>query len=884
MKGGGESHRWRIWEGGVLGLAWLAIVVCDRVWLAIDHHVPDWDEADYLTGALNYGRAIGSLLGGDWGDRVTGEWWTSLWLLSSKIPPLVYIVAGGMTHWIGRSADAALWVNAIAALVLLTATYGLGRCLFDNVDRGESEPQSHPQQFGIGFWAALLVLVLPGVLTVRRIFVLDYAVCAAVAAIWWGLTRWRRSGDGWRDRDGWLWAIAVGLIGGLGLMVKQTVVLFTIVPVLWIVIGALWQRRWARVVQTIAALWVSSWVWGGWYGTNWLLILTSGKRATVDSAIAEGDPSVWSWRAWTYYLDDLPDRAYPWLLGLAIGGGLLTVWRSKFAASQISGNPASHPFKAQTRSDSDRWLLVISIGAYVLGALSPNKDPRYILPEVAILAIWLALGLSVWSWKLRMIAIALAFTANIAQTWPTSDPQASPDRAYAGANYPHAAIVAAVCVRWNRLHGRRSACMPSTKTVNQHNLNFYGAIADFAIYGRQVGTIAEQVPADIRALSWFLVKTGDPGSVPESYAAMVEQIRHGGEFERFGRWDLPDGEMIEVYRKIERSVEIAATVQPGSPALPASISGIALALDLPKQAIPGSIVPVTYRWTGNWEALRDRVMLLGWHNSKSTTAERPAWIHDRAVTAGNLTLKPLADGDPHSCRSRPANCTFEIIDRTAMQIPAEIAPGRYQLQARSLDPRDRDPQAVTLQASDTMIEIVASSSNPSNPSNFSNSLTTADPRSRELDLSQQLRQLAALMPQGLDQLDHIFSDISRINQYDPTQDYLDQTIAALEFRLQIDPRLDWAYTIAIAQLLKKRIDPAIAAFDRITQLDPANPYGWAYLAVVETIGLHPHAAYRSIDRAIAIAPTIPEFHTLRGVLAILYGNLSQARQDLAPSP
>jgi tetratricopeptide (TPR) repeat protein len=140
------------------------------------------------------------------------------------------------------------------------------------------------------------------------------------------------------------------------------------------------------------------------------------------------------------------------------------------------------------------------------------------------------------------------------------------------------------------------------------------------------------------------------------------------------------------------------------------------------------------------------------------------------------------------------------------------------------------------------------------------------------------------MPQGLDQLDYVFREIARINQYDPTQDYLDRTIAALEFRLQSDPRIDWAYAIAIAQLLKKRIKPAIAAFERITQIDPANPYGWAYLAVVETIGIHPHAAYDAIDRAIAIAPTIPEFHTLRGVLAILYGNLSQARQDLAPSP
>jgi tetratricopeptide (TPR) repeat protein len=214
-----------------------------------------------------------------------------------------------------------------------------------------------------------------------------------------------------------------------------------------------------------------------------------------------------------------------------------------------------------------------------------------------------------------------------------------------------------------------------------------------------------------------------------------------------------------------------------------------------------------------------------------------------------------------------------------MQIPADIAPGRYRLHARSLDPRDHDPQAVALPPSDITIEIVASSSNPSN---FSNVLTATDPRSPELDLSQQIRHLAALMPQGLDQLDYVFREIARINQYDPTQDYLDRTIAALEFRLQDDPRLDWAYTVALAQLLKKRVEPAIAAFDRVTQIDPGNPYGWAYRAVVETIGLHPHAAYRSIDRAIAIQPTIPEFHTLRGVLAILYGNLDQARRDLAP--
>jgi len=869
---------WRyLWRGerGLLVAAWLASVLVDRLWLVLDRHVPDWDEADYITGALNYGKALADAT---WQDWFSEAWWTELWLLSSKIPPLLYLLAGGLTNSLGRSADAALWTNAIAMAVLVAATYGLGRQIAGDRSR-----------FGIGFWAALLVLVLPGLLAVRRVFLLDYAVCAAVAAIWWALTRWRATDGGGSiggslggSLGGWGWAAIVGLVGGCGLMVKQTVVLFALVPVLWILgeavlVKAGRRRNWARFGQAILAFWISSWIWGGWYGTNWLLILTSGKRATVDSALAEGDPSLLNPRAWTYYLEGLPDRASWLLLGLAIVGASIAAYRAMavpFAVDRASRSRIDWP-----------WFWAIAGGGYLLCSLNVNKDPRYILPEAAILAIGLAIGLAFWPWRLRAIAIAIVALFGLGQSWPTTAVTASHLRAYTGMPYPHAEIVTAM--RESAPFARQTiGVLPSTATVNQHNVNLRGAIADFSVYGRQVGTREDFIEADVRALPWFLLKTGDPGSVPATYSATVDRVRQDESFERFGLWWLPNGEAIEVYRQRLRDVTIAAQPHPRPHILDNSLCSMpdpsqscaadTLGIDLTvrDRVRPGELVNVRFRWSGVWEVLRDRVVLLGWY---AAGTDRPAWIFDRAVAAGNLAAIPLADGDPESCRSRPDACLFEIDERAAMQIPADADAGPYRLRASILDPET----GTATELPDAIATIVIDPDRPIEPAALA--APAADPPAPALDLGQQLRQLASLMPDGLERLDRVFLEVGRINQYDPTQDYLDRTIAALDYRLESDPRRDWAYTVALAQLLNKRVDAAIAAFDRVTQIDPDDPYGWAYLAIVETIAIHPHAAYRAIDRAVALAPDIPEFRTLRGVLALTRGNLVGARRDLAAS-
>ena len=65
------------WQNiGILLVIWLLGAVVDLVWLKCDRAIPSWDQADYLTGSLNYYQALQNP---GWLDS---QWWSSLWLLS----------------------------------------------------------------------------------------------------------------------------------------------------------------------------------------------------------------------------------------------------------------------------------------------------------------------------------------------------------------------------------------------------------------------------------------------------------------------------------------------------------------------------------------------------------------------------------------------------------------------------------------------------------------------------------------------------------------------------------------------------------------------------------------------------------------------------------
>ncbi|MEG4855483.1 phospholipid carrier-dependent glycosyltransferase [Microcoleus sp. B5-D4] len=884
----------------VLGIIWLLGAISDRLWFALDRSVPAWDQADYLTSTLKYLQAL------QHPQWLSGEWWTSFWLLSTKIPPLAYILTVPFLQVFGTGGDRATLVHLLFSAILLASVYNLGVQLFNRQ---------------VGLWAAAICVLLPGLYRFRLQFLLDYPLTAAITFAFYCLTMWkqesgrhdtafdadtrmnygeegeiRKKEEGRHDTDfgadtrmnygeegeffslsrsSWFWAIAFGISLGLSILVKHTTVLFLFTPIVWLAVGAVRQKAWGRLGQLTGALLLSVAVFGPWAKTNWLLILTGGKRATVDSAIAEGDPGINTIDAWIYYGQHLPEQI-SWPLLLIPLVGLILYWRRRQNSSSI------------LHLNSCRWLAVFWGGAYLINSLNINKDDRYVIPYLPVLSIFLAYCLTLWPsrWgrQIRWGTIGLAILPMLFHLWPLGGAFGhslvqiiSPGNShypYLGKEWPHREVIAEIIDKEPYLQSTLGV-LPSTPEINQHNLNFYGALANFQVYGRQVGTNLKDVPQDVRSLSWFVTKTGPQGSIRErikkAQNAAVNAIEKGDKFELDKTWILPDYTNLNLYRKRVQPVEIQPLNEGRSQV---QLDRVTVAA----KAVPGVALPVTYTWSGPWQQLQSGLVLVTWENQQSgdiPPGQTFRILHDRAI--GQATLHPgMLEADKFAVG-------FRVVDRTAMLPPANIAPGTYNLQATYLNRKTGETYPINVPAVSVKIEAepldMRSKAEPGNEEKAPGNVDNTD--KPELDLVTQLRAMAVNLPKGLPGLEPVFEQIGRINQYDPIQDYTVQAEQALEYRLKQEPNnLELAYALAFSRVLQQNVQSAIAALEKVTQLDSKNPYAYAYLAFVHLYGWHPKAAQTALKPALALNSNLPEIRILNGVAQLMQGNLIQAWQDL----
>ncbi|WP_040898742.1 glycosyltransferase family 39 protein [Xenococcus sp. PCC 7305] len=823
----------------ILVVIWLIVTACDRLWFFLDHSVPAWDQADYLNGALNYWHALQNP------QLFDGDWWRSFWLISSKIPPLHYILTTPLINLWGTSADAASLVMIFYNALLLISIYGLGTALFNA---------------NIGLWAAGLCQVLPGLYYYRLEFLLDYPLTAIVAFSFYLLTLWKIG-----KKKSWLLAIAFGLSFGFALLLKQTALFFLFVPIVWVLSACIKDRQWLRVSQLITAFFASLVVFYPWYRTNWLLILTSGKRATLDSAIAEGDPALNSLDAWTYYIKILPYLLSWHILIIPLVVFFLYLIYRFLPHASISRFPHN--------KNNLKWLVIYLIGGYLLSSVNINKDARYILPLLPVLSLmiaiallswrirwqqrilWVTIGLSIGLMLLNMFPLGLNFIAHSLSPRVEHYP-------YSGTKYPNAEVVQEI-MRTSPYLRSTLGVLPSTPAINQHNFSFYGGQNNFQVVGRQVGIRLEEINQDANSLDWFLTKTGDQGSIPEAQQAITKLIETGGDFKLQKDWTLPDNSTLKLYHRSQPLVTVEKLEAFVNNSEENKINETIKLSEIifPDTAAPGIPIPVTYQWQGTWKQLQQGIVLLTWQLDQNLVSnlnqtdkvKDSSWLHDHGIGMGML-----ADSK-HDQQS-----LFQVTETTAMLAPENIITGDYKLTATYLDRQTKETYPIAIP--DTKITVDPNAANIPAP---------------ELDLVTQLRTIAPNMGQDITGLDPIFAQTARINQYDGKQDYLAQTELALSYRLAQDDitlqqRLDWTYAVGLAQVLQQDVGGAIASFKSLTELDSNNPYNYAYLAFVYLYDWKPRLATKELNIALKINPDIPEVKTLSGVAAIMRGNFVKA--------
>jgi hypothetical protein len=535
-------------------------------------------------------------------------------------------------------------------------------------------------------------------------------------------------------------------------------------------------------------------------------------------------------------------------------------------------------------------LIVYLVGGYLICSLNINKDFRYTLPLLPIISIILACGLTLlprqWGKQVRLITVSLAAILMLLNLWPVGGYAGqmfagwlSPGgdrRAYLGKEWPHQEVIAEI-IKSEPFLQTTLGVLPSTPEINQHNLNYYGALQNWQVYGRQVGTNLEQVPQDARSLSWFVTKTNNQGSVnriKKAQAAMVKTIENSGEFQLEKTWQLPDNSNLNLYRRPLPLVEVYPLSEPRQK----------VKLDyaiLPEKAPPGKPVPITYKWSGSWEQLQSGLLLLTYRRTdkmsgtdkmsvlRDTTNPLnplqnplPIFLQDRAIGMGRLH-PGLIKGD--KLEANKSEVGFEVIERLGMLPPANIPGGNYVLEATYLNRKTGESYPINI-SPPVKLEIEEGAIALSAP---------------ELDLVTQLRGLSAELPKGIEGLEKVFSEVARINQYDPIQDYTVVAEQTLKYRLQGEPNnLELAYNLALAEVLQQDVKGAIAALKKVTELDPLNSFARAYLGFVYLYDWNPKPAEVALKKALELNPNSPEIRALNGVAELMQGNVIGAWRDL----
>jgi 4-amino-4-deoxy-L-arabinose transferase-like glycosyltransferase len=810
-----------------LSIIWLGSNVCDRLWLRLDRSPPAWDQSNHLTLSLKYLNALQNP------QFLDGHWWRSFWMLSTKYPPLTYILTAPFQAVFGTGNDRALLVNFLYSAILLLSVYGIGKTLFNSQ---------------VGLWGAGLCVLFPRLYEVRLNYLIDTPLMTFTVATFCCLTVWR---DRKTRSQQWFWTILFGISLGLALMTKQSVMFFLVVPLFWLGISYLWQRKWERIAQLITSFVVSVLIWGFWYRTNWIYLFSTAQNSNAIPATLEGDPPLNTIAAWTYYWNDLP-KAVSWVLLIVPLVGLILHLLGRFSG-ELDNKKAAKGIA---------WLALYFISAYLICSAIFNKDNRYIMSYLPILAVFLGYCLTLWRGKWQSISwltVAIAILIMGSKLFPIPGmggiAQAlSPGNLtypYLGAEVPNAEVIEEIIQTTPHLRATLGV-IPSTPSINHDTLNYFGALRNRQVYARELGATTEQVAQDERSLEWLLTKTGDNGMAKEAQLALAKDLEKDSAFRLQKSWQLSDNTVLKLYHRQLPSV----TVQP----LSQTKKKIHLdSVVAPSEVPPNGPIPVTYKWSGSGEELESGLVLLTW-GQKGNARFHSFWLHDRAIGMGNLSLGS-------------SQKAFRVTEVTAMFPDKDVVPGTYTLTATYLNRKTGETYPIAVPSHSIKID-------PQVPP-----LT-----SPVLDFVTQLRRLALNLPKGIEGLDPVFEQVARLNQYDPTQDYLKQSELTLNYRLThevknlctiVHKKLDWTYGLVLARVLQENPEGAIAALKSLVQLDPNNAFAHAYLAFVYLYDWQPKAAQQALQPALTLQPNVPEIQALKGIAALMQGNLIEAWKTIA---
>ncbi len=505
-------------------LIWLLSTGLDRLWWDNYSGLPSWDQADYLNSALDHGRALGLIQGGQW------HGWGALLDLSPKIPPLASLINGSIIAIAGDSPSQAAWSLSIWNGVLLVSVAAWGLCL-----RGKD----------LALLATMFVALIPALLELRSDYVLEMPLTALITLSLWRLGCWCDPNKGGK----WIQAIFASISCAAAILIKQSALLVLLPALIWATVIAI-RKGSSSILQVFTGLGLVLFSVIPWLKHNWITTIGGTNRAVFESAVKEGDPSLLSLDNWIWYPRLIPGQVGWLLLVIGISGALLLLlFRPKKLLLQKSNIPFNDNKQAW------QWLLVVLVGSWVLTSINPNKGDRYIAPLLPLLILCLSRGWIQWrlwgesylkrnSFKEFPFVLIVGLLATLPTAWSSQTallkkggrgPLEEIVKTAGGAN-PNSAKTTVIVV-------------PSTPDLNQHNVSYFGRRNGGSLVGRQLGSNINDIEPLLSHGQWVILAEGELGSVRSSAIELDKAVRMSGFFEKLKSFPRKNGGSYSLWKR-----------------------------------------------------------------------------------------------------------------------------------------------------------------------------------------------------------------------------------------------------------------------------------------------------------------------------------------------
>jgi 4-amino-4-deoxy-L-arabinose transferase-like glycosyltransferase len=769
-------------DAAKLILIWLLSAILDITWFQLDNSIPSWDQSAHLSGALTYHHYLQNL------DIFNSTWWAGFWRLSDSYRgPFVYIVTVPFLQIFGLGYDQAGLVNLLFTAIISIGVYYLGKHLFN------------PQ---VGLWSAIFSVLFPSLIIARTDYLIDYGLTATVIYSFTCLTFWKSTESRLKS-----WLFSVGFAVGLGLIMltKITGFFFLFFPGLWFLGANIKQKNWGKLLQSVISLMITWGVCGSWYGHNWLTIITSALSANR-VGIIEGDPGPNTLSGWLYYAQKMPDMISFPLLIIPIVSVIFYKWK----------NP-----QVKIVNFSLIWLSVFCFGAYFLCSLGTNKDLRFILPFLPGLAIifsyFINLFATNWGKFLRWFMVGITTIIIMNSLFIHG-----PHLVYRGSPFPHDDIINTMAKNNPYLSANLGIIDNNSAEINAFTFDFYGKLADFQVYARELKPSLQEIEKYGRSLLWYMTRTGEPNPA-EKQVAFSNYVAQNPELTLYKSWLLPDKNKVNLYKRKQEPIIVEKVND--------SVDKVTLeSVKIPQKIDFKKPVPVTYTFKGKLTDLQQGIILLTWSENNHI------WVHDHAIALGQLYKG-----------KNPDDTGLKVTENLAMSPSSILTSNQFNLKAIYLHRQTGKTYNLTV---------------PEIETNLNSDIIP------ELDLVSQLQKLGSLLRQG--KIDPVFNEVGNLNLFDPTQDYLIQGEKAFNYRLNQDQNnLDLGYSIVLSQLLPRKVQPLLQTLHKLIEVDGKNAYLWTYLGFVNIYNFDGKSAEKALNVAESLNVNIPELKTLKKVARIM---------------